>query len=95
MKYWLIRTIICIITALMIYHGCQSNVRNACEECPTTDSLKYWIRNSDSLQVELAVCKEECDRLNDENQFYGSMLGEIETVPGGSEILDTLFNKHK
>ncbi len=92
MKYSnIIGLCIFIIVSVMIYHSCGTMKAKPCKQCPSY--TEYWVQQSDSLKRELAACSEECDRLNDENQFYGSMLGEIESVPGGSEILDTLFNQ--
>ena len=36
---------------------------------------------------------EEVKRLSDENGIFTSMFGEIETQPGGHEILKNLFNQ--
>lgn len=93
-----------VLVATMIYHGC--NTTRPCDECPSY--TKHWVHQSDSinkelslvvvknydLEEELAFCREECDRLSEENQFYSSMLGEVHTIPGGANILDSLFNKH-
>ncbi len=38
---------------------------------------------------------EEVKRLSEENNIFTSMFGEIETEPGGHEILEKLFNKFK
>ena len=46
------------------------------------------------LQYEYASIFDEVIRLEDENGLFTSMFGEIESQPGGSEILKTLFDKH-
>lgn len=47
------------------------------------------------LQLEYAHMLDEVIRLDEENGIFTSMLGEIEGEPGGSEILDKLYNQHK
>jgi len=49
----------------------------------------------DSLKCELSFLQNEYNNMWEENQIFGSMLGEIESEPGGSEILYKLYNKHK
>jgi len=44
-------------------------------------------------ESELSAMNEEVKRLSDENGIFTSMLGEIETQPGGHEILKNLFNQ--
>ncbi len=47
------------------------------------------------LQLEYAHMLDEVIRLDEENGIFTSMLGEIEGEPGGSKILDKLFNQYK
>ena len=58
------------------------------------DILAYE-QTIDSLESELSFLQKECDNIQEENQIFGSMLGEIESEPGGSEILHKLYNQHK
>ena len=45
------------------------------------------------LKDELELCDEDFKQVWEENKLFGSMLGAIEGEPGGSEILQTLFDE--
>ena len=66
-----------------------------------TDQCKHVYDNNLELNEALLerkeyiiLLEEEVKRLSDENGIFTSMLGEIESQPGGSEILKELWDRH-
>lgn len=84
-----------ILTSVMIYHGCSTSKKaKPCKQCPSY--TKYWVQQDkiDSLERELAFCIADYDSLWEEQCIFSSVFAEIESEPGGSEILTKLWNEH-
>ncbi len=89
--------IIFLIVLLKTPSACTTTKKsNPCKECPEfthqIDSLKNKIQ-VDSITIK--IIEADFDELWAENQIFSSMLSEIENEPGGSEIVNTLYNNNK
>ncbi len=80
---------------ILLLVGCApAKNTKPCKQCPqyteTIDSMQLRI-DTDSVTIDLM--EYEYTLLWEENQRFGSMLAEIESQPGGSEMLERLWNK--
>tara|TARA_Y100000389_G_scaffold158791_1_gene160352 strand:+ start:47 stop:343 length:297 start_codon:yes stop_codon:yes gene_type:complete len=66
-------------------HGCYEQL----------EKIKSLESDISQKNKEFQTMDEEVKRLSEENNIFTSMFGEIETEPGGHEILEKLFNKFK
>ncbi len=82
--------IVCIIATVTMI----SNAFNQAHFNALKKDFDALASQHQDLQEEYSYMLDEVIRLEEENGIFTSMLGEIESQPGGSEILKTLFDKH-
>ena len=61
----------------------------------TNTELGKLQRRTMLAEVNLELCQKELDYLTEENQLFSSILSEIEFQPGGSKILEVLYNRYR
>lgn len=72
----------------------KDKIKELEDESSNKDKEIIKLKNSlFETKDELMAMNEEVKRLSDENGIFTSMFGEIETQPGGHEILKNLFNQ--
>ena len=103
--YALLIFIVLIITCLLYPMYTNSEKENYSESLKNKiDKLEKESFNKDikilklknsllETESELSAMNEEVKRLSDENGLFTSMFAEIESEPGGHEILKKLFNE--
>ena len=87
--------ITCLIHPMYTNSESLKNKINKLEKESSNKDIKILKLKNSLLETEseLSAMNEEVKRLSDENGIFTSMLGEIETQPGGHEILKNLFNQ--
>ena len=61
----------------------------------TNTELGKLQRRTMLAEVNLELCQKELNDVTEENQLFSSILGEIEFQPGGSKILQELYNRYR
>jgi len=84
-----------ILILFVAFKSCNTHKKaKPCTQCPqyteTIDSMQLRI-DTDSVTIDLM--EYEYIQLWEENQRFSSMLAEIESQPGGPEMLERLWNK--
>ena len=95
---WIKNGVLATIIMLCILHYMTNN-KLIDKQVESIKNLQEQNRVLIDEQLELldniALMGEEIDRLTEENQIFGSMLGQIEFEEGGHEILEKLYEHNK
>jgi hypothetical protein len=95
---WIKNGVLATIIMLCILHYMTNN-KLIDKQVESIKNLQEQNRVLVDEQLELldniALMGEEIDRLTEENQIFGSMLGQIEFEEGGHEILEKLYKHNK
>jgi hypothetical protein len=94
---WIKNGVLAIIIMLCVLHY-MTNDKLVTKQVESIENLQEQNRVLVDEQLELldniALMGEEIDRLTEENQVFGSILGQIEYEDGGHEILKKLYDEY-
>ena len=87
---------VAILTSLLAIALLAGHINNYNTACKNNAIYKNNVELKEALGERddyITILEDEVERLNDENGIFTSMLGEIESEPGGHEILKKLFDQ--
>jgi hypothetical protein len=94
---WIKNGVLAIIIMLCVLHY-MTNDKLVTKQVESIKNLQEQNRVLVDEQLELldniTLMGEEIDRLTEENQVFGSILGQIEYEDGGHEILKKLYDEY-
>lgn len=87
-------SIILILAGITIFICCYKNTQQEKEFDKLRKTNIELHKDLETATVDISLLKAELEMIWDENQIFTGILAEIESEPGGSEILRTLWGKH-
>ena len=87
-------SLILTLAAITILLCCYKNRQQAKEFDKLEQTNKELHKDLEEALTNVALLEADMKMIWDENQIFTSMLAEIETVEGGSEIVSELWDRH-